>query len=77
MPYRERMIDPLCIQPIYVDGVGSVEVKSGELVEITYFVANREPSTGETTRMVALKIIMPVSGLIGDALLNWAKAPMN
>jgi hypothetical protein len=73
MPYRENLIDPLCVQPVYVDGVGGAELRGKELVEITYFVISRD-SNREVSRTVAVKIIMPVSGFVGGAILNWIKA---
>lgn len=68
---RRDLIDPHCVPPTYVDGVGSVELRNGDL-HVTYYVEQNDCAGGKLA-VVACRLIYPVSAILPGGILSWAK----
>lgn len=69
---RRDLIDPHCITPTWIDGIGALEVRNNA-IHVTYFVEQEEYATRAKLAVVACRLIYPVSACLPGGILRWAK----
>ncbi len=63
MAKHERpMLESVATTPVFVDGIGSIEVANG-VARLIFYVDQRDAYGLERERQVALRMIMPASAL--------------
>ena len=75
MLLRSGLIDPNCVLPTFVNGVGAVELEGYSALRVTYFVEQEDYGAGgDKLAIVAARLILPLSAILPGGLLRWARA---